>query len=420
MRADGNRRPARRCRPGARAAGGSRPDRPRAPLSVAAVGRRAAARRAGARALERSANPAGRRADGQPRHRQRRSTSWTCCSTSGGRAAPRSCSPLTTWRWRRGPTRGCGCAAAASTTGRGLRSMFVVRMAWREMRCGLEAPAVLLPLPGDRGRRHRHAPLRRSGRAGDAARARRARCWERTSRCPRAAPWDDATRGRDRAASSAPSGRRDLEAGRDADAWCGRPIQRRPRRAARRAAGRRAGVTRSTARVELDGGGRYTHALLETAGSAGPARAARATRHRRRRRRRSLATPGSPFAGVVLAEPGRRAGAFSFGTRVFVDLEDLKASGLLGFGSRATHRMLVKMPEPGRRAGWRATCGRRFAASSCRCGRTRSDRGRTGPRTRAGRELPQPGRPRHRRPRRRRGLERDSRLRPAEAAAWRF
>ena len=48
--------------------------------------------------------------------------------------------------------------------------------------------------------------------------------------------------------------------------------------------------------------------------------------------------------GVVLAEPGRRAGAFSFGTRVFVDLEDLKTSGLLRFGSRATHRMLVKMP----------------------------------------------------------------------------
>ena len=35
--------------------------------------------------------------------------------------------------------------------------------------------------------------------------------------------------------------------------------------------------------------------------------------------------------GVVLAEPGRRAGAFSFGTRVFVDGGDLQASGLLGF-----------------------------------------------------------------------------------------
>jgi len=51
--------------------------------------------------------------------------------------------------------------------------------------------------------------------------------------------------------------------------------------------------------------------------------------------------------GVVAAEPGRRAGAFSFGTRVFVDLEDLRASGLLGFGSRATHRLLLKLPESG-------------------------------------------------------------------------
>jgi putative ABC transport system permease protein len=49
--------------------------------------------------------------------------------------------------------------------------------------------------------------------------------------------------------------------------------------------------------------------------------------------------------GIVLAEPGRRAGAFSFGTRVFVDRRDLEAAGLLGFGSRATYRLLLKMPE---------------------------------------------------------------------------
>jgi len=54
----------------------------------------------------------------------------------------------------------------------------------------------------------------------------------------------------------------------------------------------------------------------------------------------------TPFTirGVVMAEPGRRAGAFSFGTRVFVDRRDLEAAGLLGFGSRATYRLLVKMP----------------------------------------------------------------------------
>jgi len=48
--------------------------------------------------------------------------------------------------------------------------------------------------------------------------------------------------------------------------------------------------------------------------------------------------------GVVSSEPGRRAGAFSFGTRVILDRRDLEARGLLGFGSRATYRLLVKMP----------------------------------------------------------------------------
>jgi putative ABC transport system permease protein len=50
--------------------------------------------------------------------------------------------------------------------------------------------------------------------------------------------------------------------------------------------------------------------------------------------------------GVVDAEPGRRAGGFSFGTRVFVDARDLEASGLLGFGSRVTRRLLLALPEP--------------------------------------------------------------------------
>ena len=48
--------------------------------------------------------------------------------------------------------------------------------------------------------------------------------------------------------------------------------------------------------------------------------------------------------GVVLAEPGRRAGAFSFGTRIFIDRGSLEAAGLLGFGSRATYRLLFRMP----------------------------------------------------------------------------
>jgi putative ABC transport system permease protein len=47
--------------------------------------------------------------------------------------------------------------------------------------------------------------------------------------------------------------------------------------------------------------------------------------------------------GVVLAEPGRRAGAFSFGSRMFVDLDDLRGAGLLTVGSRAGYRVMLKL-----------------------------------------------------------------------------
>ncbi len=49
--------------------------------------------------------------------------------------------------------------------------------------------------------------------------------------------------------------------------------------------------------------------------------------------------------GVIESEPGRRLGAFSLGPRVFVALEDFEKTGLLTFGSRASHQRLVKAPE---------------------------------------------------------------------------
>jgi putative ABC transport system permease protein len=49
--------------------------------------------------------------------------------------------------------------------------------------------------------------------------------------------------------------------------------------------------------------------------------------------------------GVIEREPGRRLGAFSLGPRVFVDLDALGETGLLAFGSRATHQQLLKVPE---------------------------------------------------------------------------
>ena len=47
--------------------------------------------------------------------------------------------------------------------------------------------------------------------------------------------------------------------------------------------------------------------------------------------------------GVILGEPGRRAGAFSFGSRMFVDLEDLRGAGLLSVGSRASYRVMLTL-----------------------------------------------------------------------------
>ncbi len=56
---------------------------------------------------------------------------------------------------------------------------------------------------------------------------------------------------------------------------------------------------------------------------------------------------GQPFTvrGVIVKEPGRRVGAFSFGSRVLVDYEDLKATGLLTFGSRASYQVMLRVRE---------------------------------------------------------------------------
>jgi putative ABC transport system permease protein len=58
---------------------------------------------------------------------------------------------------------------------------------------------------------------------------------------------------------------------------------------------------------------------------------------------------GQPFTirGVIAQEPGRRAGGFSFGSRVLIDLQDLKGTGLLTFGSRANYRLLLRVDEAG-------------------------------------------------------------------------
>ena len=56
---------------------------------------------------------------------------------------------------------------------------------------------------------------------------------------------------------------------------------------------------------------------------------------------------GQPFTirGVISQEPGRRVGAFSFGSRVLIDYDDLRASELLALGSRASYQILLRVRE---------------------------------------------------------------------------
>ena len=49
--------------------------------------------------------------------------------------------------------------------------------------------------------------------------------------------------------------------------------------------------------------------------------------------------------GTILQEPGGQLGAFSFGPRVLVDRKALDDTELLSFGSRANHRILLKLNE---------------------------------------------------------------------------
>jgi putative ABC transport system permease protein len=58
-----------------------------------------------------------------------------------------------------------------------------------------------------------------------------------------------------------------------------------------------------------------------------------------------IGTKTFTIRGVIEAEPGRRLGAFSLGPRVFIAYDDLRATGLLTLGSRASYQRLVRAPE---------------------------------------------------------------------------
>lgn len=95
-------------------------------------------------------------------------------------------------------------------------------------------------------------------------------------------------------------------------------------------------------RVRLRGGQPYSHALLEDRGAivrpelltqldleVGDA----------------LLIGGQAFTirGVLEGEPGGRTGGFSLGPRVLVDRQALEQAGLLGFGSRARHQIMLRV-----------------------------------------------------------------------------
>ena len=98
--------------------------------------------------------------------------------------------------------------------------------------------------------------------------------------------------------------------------------------------------------LELDGGVSYSHALLRDHGAVvqpellvflgiGQGDTFR------------LAGETFTVRGVIARDRAQRGG-IAFGPRVYVDLADLRATSLLGFGSRATHQVLLRMGDPGR------------------------------------------------------------------------
>ena len=98
--------------------------------------------------------------------------------------------------------------------------------------------------------------------------------------------------------------------------------------------------------IELQGGIPYSHDLLRGRGAiARPELLAQLGIEQGD----EILIAGQPFTirGVLMKEPGRRAGAFSLGSRVFIDYDDLQGTGLLAFGSRARHEILLRVDDAG-------------------------------------------------------------------------
>jgi putative ABC transport system permease protein len=96
--------------------------------------------------------------------------------------------------------------------------------------------------------------------------------------------------------------------------------------------------------IELEGGVAYSHDLLRGQGAiARPELLAQMGIAPGDR----ILIGGQPFTirGVLKKEPGRRAGAFTLGSRVFIDYADLRKTGLLTFGSRANYQIMLRVED---------------------------------------------------------------------------
>ena len=279
-------------------------------------------------------------------------------------AARRWCWSRTTASWPRGPT---SQIVAARRPGRRApardgdpsppwrRSLsFVLRMVVARAARLLAAPALLLPLRRHRRRRDRGAALGDPERARRAdARGARADRRRRGHLRPTGRGTGDARANVDAAVRRAPvaAAERDRRDGDDGAAGGRAPA----RRADGGTAGRRSAAIRSTA-AGARGGQTYTpraarghgvlvrpELLVQLGMRVGDrSSSARRLHHSRRDQR----------------EPGRRAGMFSLGPRVIIDLADLAATGLLGFGSRARYSGLLQVHDARARAARQARCAR--------------------------------------------------------------
>ncbi len=98
--------------------------------------------------------------------------------------------------------------------------------------------------------------------------------------------------------------------------------------------------------ITLEGGGAFSHALL-AGGGAVVRPELLAQLDVAVGDRIMIGDRAFTIRGVVTVEPGRRLGGFNFGTRVFVDYEDLKRTGLVSYGSRASYRVMLRLSDQG-------------------------------------------------------------------------